>query len=147
MGRSIPVYLLLTLRLWSLIPVTAICIVANYGLDDRGNMVLFSEGNEMFLFSTTYRPTMGVTQPPIQRAVEVKRRIVQRIISTWFFQHSCWYVENNFWQANKALDQRDKHRNHNTIYVPATDEKQLHHLVPWLSTYRLSSVASCCIKS
>lgn len=101
----------------------------------------------MFLFSTIYRPTMGSTQPPIQRAVEVKRRIVHRITTTWFFQHSCCYVQNYFLHANKALDQRDKHWNHSTIYIPATDAKQLHHVVPWSSMYRLTSVASCCIKS
>jgi hypothetical protein len=43
----------------------AVGIATGYGLDDRG--VEFESGRvKMFLFSTSYRPVLESTQPPIQ---------------------------------------------------------------------------------
>jgi hypothetical protein len=44
-----------------------------YGLDDRVVGVLVLVGSKNFLFSTSSRPALGSTQPPIHLAPGVKR--------------------------------------------------------------------------
>jgi hypothetical protein len=46
--------------------ISVVGIATGYGLDDLGVGVPVPAGWKNFLFSTSSRPVMGLTQPPIQ---------------------------------------------------------------------------------